>query len=410
MGSLSDKYCIVGLGQTPFMRPSNRTTLSMACEAIRNAIDDAGLRPDEVDGMTSYQGGAGGDSTYAAHIASALGLRLNYATEMLGGGSATEMLVAHAAGLIEGGYCKAVVVFRSMNWRSGRRYGGQAPGGPVPATPAAGEGQFMVVNGWTSPAQLFAMSAMRYLRDFGATTDSLAEIAVAHRYHASLNPKALMRTPITIEDHHRSRWVAKPFRLLDCCLETDVASALIVTSRERAYDLKQPPVFIMGGTARTFSPDPANNYSRPEIHFQGGNYARQRMLGMAGVAHQDIDLISCYDAFTFTTLIQLEAYGFCGRGEGAEFVKGGRLQIDHELPCNTGGGHLSEGYTHGINLVAENVRQLRHRADDACPGWAAGKHTYDRQRGCRQVRNARIAACIGWRTETGGSSLILRSM
>jgi acetyl-CoA acetyltransferase len=410
MGSLTDKYCIVGLGQTPFMRPSNRTTLSMACEAIRNAMDDAGLRPDEVDGMTSYQGGAGGDSTTAAHIASSLGLRLNYATEMLGGGSATEMLIAHAVGLIEGGYCKTVVIFRSMNGRSGRRYGGQAPGGPVPATPAAGEGQFMVVNGWTSPAQLFAMSAMRYLRDFGATTDSLAEIAVAHRYHASLNPKALMRTPITIEDHHRSRWVAKPFRLLDCCLETDVASALIVTSRERAYDLKQPPVFIMGGTARTFTPDPASNYSRPEIHFQAGNYARQRMLGTAGVTHKDIDLISCYDAFTFTTLIQLEAYGFCGRGEAAEFVKGGRLQIDHELPCNLSGGHLSEGYTHGINLVAENVRQLRHRADDACPGWADGKHSYDRKRGCRQVKDAHIAACIGWRTETGGSSLIMRSM
>jgi acetyl-CoA acetyltransferase len=410
MGSLTDKYCIVGLGQTPFMRPSNRTTLSMACEAITKAMDDAGLRPDEVDGMTSYQGGAGGDSTTAAHIASALGLRLNYASEMLGGGSATEMLIAHAMGLIEGGYCKALVIFRSMNGRSGRRYGGQAPGGPVPATPAAGDGQFMVTNGFTTPAQLFGVSAMRYLRDFGATTRSFAEIAVAHRYHASLNPKALMRTPITIEDHQRSRWVAKPFRLLDCCLETDVASALIVTSRERAYDLKQPPVFIMGGSARTFSHSPSWNYSRPEIHFQGGNYARQRMLGMTGVTHKDIDLIACYDAFTFTTLIQLEAYGFCGRGEGAEFVKGGRLMIDHELPCNTGGGHLSEGYTHGLNLVAETVRQLRHRADDACPGWAEGRHTYDRTRGCRQVRDAHIAACLGWRTETGGSSLILRSM
>ncbi len=176
---------------------------------------------------------------------------------MLGGGSATEMLIAHAIGLIEGGYCNNVVVFRSMNGRSGRRYGGQAPGGPVPATPAAARGQFMVTNGWTRRRSCSRCRAMRYLRDFGATTKSLAEIAVAHRYHASLNPKALMRTPITIEDHQRSRWVAKPFRLLDCCLETDVASALIVTSRERAYDLKQPPVFIMGGSARTFSPNPA---------------------------------------------------------------------------------------------------------------------------------------------------------
>ena len=307
-----------------------------------------GCGPCDVDGITSYQGGLGGDSTTAAHVGSALGLRFNYASEMLGGGSATEMLVAHAIGLIEGGYCKTMAVFRSMNGRSGRRYGGQAPGGPVPATPAAAEGQFNVTNGFTTPAQMFGVSAMRYLRDFGATTKSFAEIAVAHRYHASLNPKALMRAPITIEDHQRSRWVAKPFRLLDCCLETDVASVIIVTSRERAYDLKHPPVFIMGGNARTFSPSPPWNYSRPEIHYQGGNYARQRMLGMAGVTHKDIDLISCYDAFTFTTLIQLEAYGFCGRGEAHEFVKGGRLQIDHELPCNTGGGHLSEGYTHGL--------------------------------------------------------------
>jgi acetyl-CoA acetyltransferase len=185
---------------------------------------------------------------------------------------------------------------------------------------------------------------------------------------------------------------------------------MIITSREHAYDLRQPPVFIMGGTGRTLAPNPAWNYSRPEIHYVAGNYGRNRLFGMAGISQKDVDFISCYDAFTFTTLIQLEAYGFCGKGEAADFVKGGRLKIDNKLPSNLSGGHLSEGYTHGVSMVIENVRQLRHRADDACPGWAEGNHTYDRNAGCRQVKKARIAACLGWGTETMSSSAILRGI
>ncbi len=267
--------------------------------------------------------------------------------------------------------------------------GGQIPGGPIPVATASDDNQFLMGWGWTTPAQRFGMSAMRYLRDTGCTTKAFAEIAVAHRYHASLNPKAIHRSPITIEDHQRSRWVVKPFRLLDCCQETDVSAAIIVTSRERAYDLRHPPVFIMGGYARTMTESPQWNYSRPVLHYVAGNYGWKRAFGMAGISHSDVDFVSCYDAFTFTTLIQLEANGFCGPGEAGEFVKGGRLQIDHELPSNLSGGHLSEGYTHGVQMVIENVRQLRHRADDACPGWREGKHTYDRSKGCRQVRNAR---------------------
>ena len=407
MGALTDKYCVVGVGETPHMRPSNRTTLSMACEAVKNAMADAGLEPRDVDGMTSYQIG---DSTSSNHIATSLGMRLNYSVDIFGGGSSTEALIGNTIGLLEAGYCKTMVIFRSMNGRSGRRMGGQAPSGPVPPTRAADDNQFMMPWGWTSPAQLFGMSAMRYLRDTGTTTKSLAEIAVAHRRHASLNPKAVMRNPITIEDHQNSRWVVKPLRLLDCCLETDVSAAIIVTSRERAYDMRQPPVFIMGGTGRTMAPNSAWNYSRPEIHYVAGNYGRNRLFGMAGISQKDVNLISCYDAFTFTTLIQLEAYGFCGKGEAGEFVKGGRLQIDNELPSNLSGGHLSEGYTHGVSMVIENVRQLRHRADDTCPGWAEGKHSYDRQAGCRQVKDARIAACLGWGTETMSSSAILRGI
>ena len=204
MGALTDKYCIVGVGETPHLRPSNRTTLSMACEAIRNAMTDAGLEPSDIDGMTSYQVA---DSTSSAHVASALGMRLNYCLDIFGGGSSTEALVAHAIGLIEAGYAKTIVCFRSMLGRSGRRMGGQIPGGPIPAANADGDNQFNMGWGWTSPAQRFAMSAMRYLHDTGCTTKAFAEIAVAHRYHASLNPKAIYRSPITIEDHQRSRWI-----------------------------------------------------------------------------------------------------------------------------------------------------------------------------------------------------------
>jgi acetyl-CoA acetyltransferase len=173
----------------------------MACEAIKKAMADAGLEPRDIDGMTSYQAG---DSTTSNHVATSLGMRLNYSVDIMGGGSSTEALIGNTIGLLEAGYCKSMVIFRSMNGRSGRRMGGQAPSGPVPPTRAAEDNQFMMPWGWTSPAQLFGMSAMRYLRDTGTTTKSLAEIAVAHRRHASLNPKAIMRNPITIEDHQNS--------------------------------------------------------------------------------------------------------------------------------------------------------------------------------------------------------------
>ena len=188
-------------------------------------------------------------------------------------------------GLLEGGYCKTIVIFRSMNGRSGRRMGGQAQRSRA-ANPSRRRSTVLYALGLDDPGAMVRMSAMRYLRDTGATTKTFAEVAVAHRYHASLNPKAIMRAPITIEDHQRSRWVSKPLRLLDCCLETDVSAAIIITSRERAFDMKQPPVFIMGGTARTMAPSPSWNYSRPEIHYVAGNYGRNRLFGMAGISQK----------------------------------------------------------------------------------------------------------------------------
>lgn len=185
---------------------------------------------------------------------------------------------------------------------------------------------------------------------------------------------------------------------------------MIVTSLERALDLRQPPVVISAWVSRVCSGDPAWNYVRRVIHDTSGIFGREKLFGMAGIEPADVDIISSYDAFSFTALSQLEGYGFCGKGEGGEFVKGGRLRIDHELPCNLSGGNLSEAYTNGASLIIENVRQLRRRADDFCLGWAQGQHSYDRGAGCRQARQPQIAACLGWATETYGSALILTTL
>ncbi len=411
MGALSEKVCIVGVGGTAFMKASNRTPLSMACEAIKNAMDDAGLAPRDVDGVAGFQIG---DSIRNEYVAHGLGLHINYGCDLYSGGSSPEAVALHAAGLIVGGFCHTVAIYRSMNGRTGQRMGGQSISGPastvVQDLQHFGQ-QFTMPAGIASAGALFAISAMRYLHEFGASTRTFGEIASTFRHHASLNPRALMRAPITVEDHQRSRWIAKPFRLLDFCLETDTAQAFIVTSRERAYDLKQPPVYILGGIARQCSPDPAGgwNYSRPKPYIHSGIYARKRLWENAGVHPTDVEVLSIYDALTYCVIEELEAFGFCGIGEAADFIRGGRLGVDGELPCNLSGGQLSEGYAHGVGLINEVVRQLRHRADDSCTGWAEGMHSYDRNAGCRQVRKVRIGACIAEGGDTRGSALILRS-
>lgn len=288
--------------------------------------------------------------------------------------------------------------------------GGQAPGGPAAAMPITNDAGFNSLFGFSTPAQRFGSTCMRYMHDYGLKPETLGKIAITHRRHALLNPKSIMRSQgeIRMEDYLSSRWVSKPFRLLDCCLETDVAAALIVTSRERAHDLKQPPVYVMGGTARVMADNPSWNYSRAETHRVAGFYGRNRMFGMSGIGPEDVDITSSYDAFTFTTLIQLEAYGFAPRGEAGAYVEEGNIMIDGRRPNNLSGGHLSEGYTHGISMVIENVRQLRNRADDFCPRWAEGIHTHDRSKGCRQAKRHRIAACLGWGMEAMSSSCVLR--
>ena len=406
MGLLTGKTAIVGVGETTYYRDAKRTTYSLGIEAIKRAVMDAGLELTDIDAMTSYQGN---DSHSSNDMAQALGMRLNYSLDIQGGGSSTEALVAHAAGLLAGGYCNAMVIFRSMRGRTGRRPGGQAPTGPAPPMTVVGHAENQYI-GVTTPGQMFGLAAMRYMHDFGMTTRQLGAVAMTHRYHATMNPKAFFyKRPLTMEDYLQARWVSKPFRLFDCCLEMDVSCALVLTRAERSYDLKHPPVFVMGGTARTMAESPGYNPGRrtTPVYHHASNWGRNRVFAMSGRSREDVDVASFYDAFTITPLLQLEGYGFVGPGEAGFWYEEGRGRIDAELPVNTSGSHLSEGYSHGIQMVIEMTRQLRGRADDVCPDWERGVHTYDRDQGCRQVRKHENGFCAGWGSPVTSSSLML---
>ena len=403
--SLREKYAVVGVGETEYLRGSNTTTRAMAVTAVRNAMVDAGLDAGEVDGMLSY---SGGDSTLSTFVSADLGIRLNFFMDVNGGGSSTEALVGIAMGVIEAGMCQTVAIFRSMNGHSQTRIGGT---GARAAAPVVNEFLHERSYGWQSAGQKFAPTFMRHMHDYGTSPEQVAHVKVAHSHHASNNPKAYYKQRVTVEDVINSRMICKPLHLLDCCVETDNATAIIVTSIERAKDMRQIPALIRGVVGRVSKPRADLYYEAGPISTAAGYYASPRLWRNAGLGPEDVDVTGSYDAFTFTTMLQLEDYGFCKKGEGGDYVSNGTTFLGGTRPNNTSGGQLCEGYTHGIAMVAENVRQLRHEADDSCPIGPDGKrqHTYDySEGGCRQVRDVEISANLGWATPGTGSALVMR--
>jgi acetyl-CoA acetyltransferase len=403
MGRLTDKYCIVGVGETAYTKNSGKTTRAMGAEAIRNAINDAGITAADVNGMLSYHGG---DSTTSPEIASDLGIRPDFYMDCSGGGSSTEALIGLAIGAIEVGMCETVAIFRSMNGYSEIRIGGT---GRRAAAPVSGLQLVTRPYGMVSAGQSFAPVFMRHMMEYGTTSAQVAAVKVAHSKHASNNPKAYYKKRYTIDDVLNSRWICKPLHLLDCCVETDNATAIIVTAAERARDMRQRPVYVMGVVGRVTKKRADTFYNDAPITDVAGKYAAERVFGMAGVGPEDIHITGSYDAFTFTTMLQLEDYGFCQKGAGGAYVSSGIIELGGKRPNNTNGGHLCEGYTHGMNMVIENVRQLRGLADDYCPRWQDGVHTYDYSEGkCRQVQGAERTMNLGWANPVTGSALIMR--
>jgi acetyl-CoA acetyltransferase len=404
---LADKYAIVGVGETEYLRGagSGRSTRAMGTAAIRAALNDAGMKAGDVDGMLSY---SGNDSTFSPFLAGDLGIRLNFYMDVHGGGSSTEALIGIAIGVIEAGMCKAVVIFRSMNGYSQVRIGGT---GARSAVPVSGDQIHSRGYGWQAAGQMFAPTFLRHMYDYGTKPEQVAMVKVAHSHHASNNPKALYKKRMTVDDVLNSRMIVKPLHLLDCCVETDNANAIIVTTRERARDLAQHPVLIRSVVGRCCKPRIDMHYQHGPISTVAGHYAKEILWPNAGVGPEDIDVTGSYDAFTFTTMLQLEDYGFCKKGEGGDYVSNGTIQLGGKRPNNTSGGHLCEGYTHGIAMVIENVRQLRHGIDDSCPVGPDGKrqHTYDyKEGGCRQVKDAQLSANLGWAMPGTGSAMVMR--
>lgn len=351
MGTLKDECAIVGIGHTEFSKDSGRSELTLACEAIKAAVEDAGLQLKDVDGMVRYNM----DSNTEVALISAMGFKnLRFFSEVGYGGSGHCAVVGHAATAIALRMAEVVICFRALNERSGRRYG-------VSAAPALATGTlaFEAPYGCLVAAHRYGLFARRHMVEFGTTSRQFGMVAVACRTHATRNPHAMMRTPLTIEDHQNSRIVCDPLRLYDCCLESDGAVALVVTSAERARDLRHPPAYIMG-VAQATGPRPDGMHYRPSLAVTEAEYAAQDVYRMAGIKPKDVDVAQFYDHFTPFVLFALEAFGFCGRGEGGPFAEAGRiLWPNGDLPVNTHGGNLSEAYMHGLGHVIEGVRQIR---------------------------------------------------
>jgi acetyl-CoA acetyltransferase len=350
--TLRDKAAVVGIGQTEYSKDSGRTELALACEAIKNALDDAGLRVADVDGLVRYDMDTVDDVALTSH----LGLEnLSWMSQTGYGGTGGNAVVVHAAAAIAAGVATTVVCYRALNERSGRRYG-QASTWMSEAV--GGARAFQMPWGMLTPAHRFGQLARRHMIEYGTTSEQFGQVAVALRKHGSMNPRAMMRKPITVKDHQESRMIADPLHLLDCCIESDGACAIVVTSKAKARDLRHPPVWIMGASQGSGSRADGIVF-RDDLATAESVYTARDVYRSAGVGPEAIDAVMIYDHFTPFVIFSLEAYGFCKPGEGGSFVENGRIEFTGDLPVNTHGGNHSEAYIHGLPHVAEAVRQLR---------------------------------------------------
>ncbi|AKU11415.1 Acetyl-CoA acetyltransferase [Azoarcus sp. CIB] len=383
-----DKACIVGIGETPFCRKpgSGLSEMGIQLKAAVAALEDAGLKAAQIDGILPFPN-VGKAEAFAASLGCE---NLRFAATLHMGGAAPVGSLRMAAMAVTSGAADYVMVPGGWNGYSGARVRETAandvdsiPGGEIAR-------DFYMPFGLTAPPQWYALMARRHMHEYGTTAEQFGAVALAMRKHAQLNPAALMHgKPLTMADYLASPYIASPYRLLDCCVETDGAAAFIVTTVERARDLRQKPVYIMGAAAG--QPYPADEITnRADFHRTGLTNAAPEAFRMAGVSPADADFAQIYDCFTFEVIQQLEEAGFCRRGEGGAFVENGGIELGGRLPVNTHGGLLSQAHVLGISHVVEAVRQLRGEA------------------GARQVADAEIGVVTGWGDFGDGSIAVLR--
>lgn len=388
MESLRDQACIVGVGQTTYCRApgSGLSDLGLMLSATRNAVADAGLAPTDLDGIMAMGGGT------AEAMAANLGIEnLRYSASVHMGGASSVASLQSAAMAVAFGIANYVVVPVGWNGYSGRRARDLselgAGGLPIGGTLA----DYYTPFGCNAPPQWYALMCRRHMEEYGTPPEALGTISVTFRQHAQLNPNAVMHgRPMTLEDYFASPWITTPYRLLDCCLETDGAAAVIVTSADRAQRLgPHPPVYL--AAVAEGHPYPADDIvNRPDLFTIGLTHAAPKAYEMAGLGPEDVDFAQVYDCFTFEVLQQLEEAGFCARGEGGKFVLESGIGLGGRLPVNTHGGLMSEAHVAGMNHVVEAVRQLRGEA------------------GPRQVAGARVGVVTGWGDFGDGALAVLR--
>ncbi len=375
--TLHRKAAVVGVAEADEIGiVPNKSTLQMHAEAARNALADAGIDKSEVDAY--FTAGTGVMDTVL--LSEYLGIRPKYSDSTQVGGASFEFHVEHAAAAIAAGLCDVALITHGQTNYSDRQRSGRVPRRWTYMNPWYPATQFEGPHGAGAAPSMYSMACQRHMHQYGTTPEQLAEIAVATRKWAQLNPKALMRDPLTIEDVLESPWISWPLHRLDCCLVTDAGGACVVVGPDRARDCPKKPVWLLGAAE---SHTHFSLYSMPDLTETPAKHTGPVAFGMAGVEPKDIDVVEVYDSFTYTALVVLEDLGFCKKGEGGPFVSGQRTAPGGDFPTNTSGGGLS--YTHpgmfGMFLIVEAVRQLRGECGD------------------RQVPDARLACVNG----TGGT-------
>lgn len=382
--TLRDKACVTGVGETTYIRGSTQSAFELQIEASLKAIADAGLDPKQIDGVIPI----GIVSATAEDFIDNFGIPdLRFSALVPHGGASPVMALQCAAAAVAAGVCNHVLIAFGRNVTGAAATKAGARIHTMPQFHYVTEFEYPIGN--AAPAQIYAPMAQRHMALYGTKVSHFGEVAVAHRQHALLNDNAVMKKPMTLEDHANSRMIADPFRLFDCSLESDGGAACIVSSAERASDLKHRRIFI-SGTAAGHPDQPGAITQRPDMTSLGIAKAAQRAFQMAGVTHADIDVAEIYDCFTYAVIRQLEDLGFCKKGEGGPFVEGGRLRLDGALPINTHGGLLSQAHVWGLNHIVELVRQLRGNAGRA------------------QVKDAEVGLVTGYGDLGDGAVAIMR--
>lgn len=382
--SLKERIAVTGVGETAYVRgpSSGKTPIALQLEAALNALNDAGLSPRDIDGLIPFAVGP----MVAEDFITNFGIPdLNFSALTPLGGASAVAAVQCAAAAISSGLCRHVLISLGRNGYSGTRVTSRIA--QMPQFRVVGE--FEVPSGAIAPAQLYAPMARLHMQRFGTTSRQLGQIAVTMRRHALLNDNAVMKEPMTLDDHQSSRMISDPLRMFDCSLESDGAACVILSAAETARDLRKPPVYVMG-TGEGHPESPSAISQRHDILALGTRKAARKAFAMAGVSPADIDVAAIYDCFTYIVLRQLEELGFCTQGEGGAFVEGGNIGLGGRLPVNTHGGLLSQAHVGGMNHIVELTRQLRGEGGRA------------------QVKDAEIGLVTGFGDMCDGTVAIMR--